>query len=122
MKPQRGSTVDTVRDFWQAHINNEYYTAAERASDSYFKEIEERRYTAHYHLPELFESMTGADHKLLEIGCGIGVDSIQLAKRGFQVTAIDLTENALAVAKQFAGHRGVTIDFQIGKRREARLP
>lgn len=26
MKPRPGSTVETVRDFWQAHINNEYYT------------------------------------------------------------------------------------------------
>ena len=44
MKPQPGSTVETVRDFWQAHVNNEYYTDAERASDAYFDEIEERRY------------------------------------------------------------------------------
>ena len=44
MKPQPGSTVDTVHDFWQSHINNEYYTGAERASDSYFNDIEERRY------------------------------------------------------------------------------
>ena len=31
MKPQLGSTVDTVRDFWQAPINNEYYTDAQQA-------------------------------------------------------------------------------------------
>ena len=43
MKPQPGSTVHTVHDFWQSHINNEYYTGAERASDSYFNDIEERR-------------------------------------------------------------------------------
>ncbi len=114
MKPLHGSTVDTVHDFWQAHVNNEYYTAAARASDSYFGEIEERRYSTHYHLPELFASMAGADRRLLEVGCGIGVDSIQLANRGFQVTAVDLTENALAVAKQFAARRGVTIDFRLG--------
>jgi len=95
MKPQPGSTVDTVRDFWQAHINNEYYTDAERASDSYFDEIEQRRYRTHYHLPELFASLDGAGRSLLEVGCGIGVDSIQLAQRGFTVTAVDLTENAL---------------------------
>lgn len=114
MKPLPGSTVDTVRDFWQAHINNEYYTDAERASDSYFDEIEHRRYDTHYHLPELFASMDGAGRSLLEIGCGIGVDSIQLAKRGFAVTAVDLTENALVVARQFAAHRGVSIDFRLG--------
>ena len=114
MKPQPGSTVDTVRDFWQAHINNEYYTDAERASDSYFDQIEQRRYRTHYHLPALFASLDGAGRSLLEVGCGIGVDSIQLAKRGFAVTAVDLTENALAVARQFAAHRGVSIDFRLG--------
>ena len=114
MKPQPGSTVDTVRDFWQAHINNEYYTDAERASDSYFDEIEQRRYATHYHLPELFASLDGAGRRLLEVGCGIGVDSIQLAQRGFAVTAVDLTENALAVARQFAARRGVSIDFRLG--------
>ena len=114
MKPQPGSTVDTVQDFWQSHINNEYYTGAERASDSYFNDIEERRYRTHYHLPELFESMDGTDQRLLEVGCGIGVDSIQLAKRGFQVTAVDLTENALAVARQFAARREATVDFRLG--------
>ena len=114
MKPLPGSTVDTVRDFWQSHVNNEYYTDAARASEEYFDEIEDRRYRTHYHLPELFASMDGHGQKLLEVGCGIGVDSIQLAKRGYQVTAVDLTENALAVARQFAEQRGVSIDFRLG--------
>lgn len=114
MKPQPGSTVDAVRDFWQAHVNNEYYTDAERASDSYFDEIEQRRYQTHYHLPELFASLDGQGQRLLEVGCGIGVDSIQLARRGFEVTAVDLTENALEVARQFARRRGVSIDFRQG--------
>jgi SAM-dependent methyltransferase len=114
MKPQPGSTVDAVRDFWQAHINNEYYTDATRASEEYFDEIERRRYATHYHLPALFASLDGQGKRLLEVGCGIGVDSIQLAGRGFDVTAVDLTENALAVAAQFAAHRGATVDFQLG--------
>ena len=122
MKSRPGSTIDTVRDFWQSHVNNEYYTDAERASDSYFDEIEQRRYRTHYHLREFFASITGEDRRLLEIGCGIGVDSIQLAKRGFQVTAIDLTENALALARQFAARRGVAIDFRLGNAERLDFP
>ena len=99
MKPLPGSTVDTVRDFWQAHVNNEYYTDAERASDSYFDEIEQRRYDTHYHLPELFASLHGEGQTLLEVGSGIGVDSIQLAKRGYKVTAVDLTDFRLGNAE-----------------------
>jgi SAM-dependent methyltransferase len=113
MKPEPDVTVENVKDFWESHVNNEYYTDAQRASDEYFREIEERRYRAHYNLRDLFASLQGSSGSLLEIGCGIGVDSIQLAKAGFDVTAVDLTENALQVAKEFAAHRGVTIDFQL---------
>lgn len=114
MKPERDVTVDTVHDFWQSHINNEYYTGADRGSDAYFREIEDRRYRYHYHLRELFSSLEGSSGRLLEVGCGIGVDSIQLAKCGFQVTAVDLTESALQVAKEFAAVRHVDIDFRLG--------
>ena len=108
------ATVETVKDFWQAHVNNEYYTKERRASEAYFHQIEERRYRFHYHLAELFARLRGRSGKLLEVGCGIGVDSIQMARCGFDVTAVDLTENALAVAREFAAHRGVDIDFRLG--------
>ncbi|MGZ4754758.1 MAG: class I SAM-dependent methyltransferase [Acidimicrobiia bacterium] len=114
MAPEPQPTVETVKDFWEGHVNNEYYTDAARASDEYFREIEERRYATHYHLAELFASLAGSHGKLLEVGCGIGVDSIQLAKCGFDVTAVDLTENALEVAREFAKRSGVTIDFRLG--------
>jgi SAM-dependent methyltransferase len=114
MKPAPATSVETVRKFWQSHVNNEYYTGAARATDAYFAEIEARRYRYHYHLPELFASLDGRNQTLLEIGCGIGVDSIQLAQRGYRVTAVDLTENALEIARQFAARRGVEIDFRLG--------
>jgi ubiquinone/menaquinone biosynthesis C-methylase UbiE len=114
MRPQPDATIDTVHDFWNSHVNNEYYTAEQRASAAYFDEIETQRYAWHYHLRELFDSLQGSHGRLLEIGCGIGVDSIQLAKCGFDVTAVDLTENALAIAKDYAALRNVSIDFRLG--------
>jgi ubiquinone/menaquinone biosynthesis C-methylase UbiE len=106
--------VKSVKDFWETHVNNEYYTGEERASAGYFSEIEKRRYRWHYHLRDLFDSLRGSRGLLLEVGSGIGVDSIQLARCGFDVTAVDLTENAIAVARQFAEQREVTIDFRLG--------
>jgi SAM-dependent methyltransferase len=122
MKREPDTTVDTVKAFWQSHINNEYYTEASRASDQYFSDIEERRYRAHYNVVDLFAKLADSDGKLLEVGCGIGVDSIQLAKCGFEVTAVDLTENALQVAKEFASRRGVSINFQLGNAERLDFP
>jgi hypothetical protein len=63
MKPEPGTTVQTVKDFWESHVNNEYYTDATRASDEYFREIEERRYATHYNLVDLFAKLAGSSGK-----------------------------------------------------------
>lgn len=106
-------TVQGVRNFWEVHVNNEYYTSAERSSQTYFDEIEQRRYRWHYHLKDFFQQMEGSSGRLLEIGCGIGLDSTQLARCGFDVTAVDLTESAISIARQYAQSRNVQIDFRV---------
>jgi ubiquinone/menaquinone biosynthesis C-methylase UbiE len=50
--------------------------------------------------------------KVLDAGCGPGFFSILLALAGYQVTAIDYTENMLTQAQKNAKTYGVTIDFQ----------
>lgn len=114
MRAASGETVESVREFWETHVNNEYYTDEEQASEAYFAEIERKRYRWHYHLVDLFKSLEGSHGRLLEVGSGIGVDSIQLARCGFDVTAVDLTSNAIRVARQFAEHRGVAVNFRLG--------
>jgi SAM-dependent methyltransferase len=115
-------SLEDVRSFWSSHVNNEYYTKESRATDAYFDEIEERRYRWHYHLSELFGSLQGGSGRLLEVGCGIGVDSIQLANCGFDVTAIDLTEEAIETARAFAARRGVSVDFRVGNAEALEFP
>ncbi|MBN2365240.1 MAG: class I SAM-dependent methyltransferase [Calditrichaeota bacterium] len=51
--------------------------------------------------------------KILDIGCGTGRHSIELAKRGYQVTGIDLSESQLKSARQKAAEQSLKIDFQI---------
>jgi ubiquinone/menaquinone biosynthesis C-methylase UbiE len=116
------ATVKSVKDFWETHVNNEYYTDEERASEAYLREIEDRRYRWHYHLRDLFAHLRGGHGRLLEVGCGIGVDSVQLARCGFDVTAVDLTEAAIEVARQSARMRGVSIDFRVGNAESLDFP
>ena len=40
---------------------------------------------------------------ILDIGCGTGRHCIELAKRGYQMTGLDLSEKMLEVAKTNAG-------------------
>jgi 2-polyprenyl-3-methyl-5-hydroxy-6-metoxy-1,4-benzoquinol methylase len=50
--------------------------------------------------------------KILDIGCGTGRHSIELTKRGYKVTGVDLSESQLARAKEKAKEAGVPINFQ----------
>ena len=55
--------------------------------------------------------------QILDIGCGTGRHAIELAKRGYRVTGIDLSEDQLKKAREKAGNEGVEVAFL---RRDAR--
>jgi len=50
--------------------------------------------------------------RILDIGCGTGRHSIELAKRGYTVVGIDLSESLLKRAKEKASERKLQIVFQ----------
>ncbi len=52
-----------------------------------------------------------ANH-ILDLGCGQGHDSIRLARAGFQVTGVDISENAIVVARERAEVENLKIDFR----------
>lgn len=49
--------------------------------------------------------------KILDIGCGTGRHAIELTKRGYQVTGIDLSEGQLKRAREKAEKEGLSIPF-----------
>ncbi len=50
--------------------------------------------------------------RILDIGCGTGRHSIELSKRGYVVTGIDLSDSQLKQAKLKASRQNLEIDFQ----------
>ncbi len=49
---------------------------------------------------------------ILDIGCGTGRHSIELAKRGYSIMGIDLSESSLKRAKEKALEQNLSIEFQ----------
>jgi SAM-dependent methyltransferase len=50
--------------------------------------------------------------RILDVGCGTGRHSIELAKRGYRMTGIDYSKAQLAKAVSKANEQHLTIDFQ----------
>ena len=52
--------------------------------------------------------------RVLDLGCGTGFSAVKLAKRGWQVTGIDLVAKALWTARKRARQAGVQVRFVQG--------
>jgi SAM-dependent methyltransferase len=52
--------------------------------------------------------------RALDVGCGEGGDAIWLARRGWTVTAIDVSDVAVSRAREAAERAGVTVDWVTG--------
>jgi SAM-dependent methyltransferase len=56
----------------------------------------------------------GAGRRALDVGCGKGRDAIHLAKKGWEVTAVDLEERAIAKARESAAEADAHVHWIVG--------
>lgn len=63
---------------------------------------------------DFIEREAGRDQsiRIIDIGCGTGRHAIELTKRGYRVTGVDLSVNQIKRAREKAQESGLTIDFQ----------
>ena len=98
----RDIPLTKVREYWNSRPCNIRHSPQPVGSREYFDEVEARKYFVEPHIPGFAEFEKWRGKKVLEIGCGIGTDTINFAACGAQVTAVDLTEKSLEVARQRA--------------------
>ncbi len=100
--------IDAVRDFWDSRPCNIRHSDKKIGEKQYFEEVEQRKYFVEPHIPRFAEFERWKGKRVLEIGCGIGTDTMSFARAGADVTAVDLSDRSLEIARERARVFGVT--------------
>ncbi|MGD2070537.1 MAG: class I SAM-dependent methyltransferase [Gemmatimonadota bacterium] len=109
----RSDLTSAVREYWDAHTLGKQYVkdpGIPPGTPEYFAHV--RAWMNPYKFPEIMPRIERAAARLrgrhlLEVGCGMGFDSVELMKRGVRVTATDLTPNAVELARRHFEIAGV---------------
>ena len=94
--------IQSVRDYWNRRPCNILHSTAEIGTKEYFDQVEARKYLVEPHIPAFADFANWKGKKVLEIGCGIGTDTINFARAGAEVTAVDLSSKSLKLAAKRA--------------------
>lgn len=113
MTREREPDVNAIRSYWDTHTLGMQYVkdrSLEPGSAEFFAHI--RPWMNPFKFPWIMarierEAALLRGKHLLEIGCGMGYDSLEFLKRGVRVTATDLTPNAVRLAARHFALEGV---------------
>jgi len=97
-----------VKKYWDERPCNVRHSSSEFGSRQYFDEVEAKRYLVEPHNPVFACFDKWKDKDVLEIGCGIGTDTINFARAGARVVAIDVSRKSIEVAKKRAEVYGLS--------------
>src|SRR5712692_7746120 len=90
--------ISRVKEYWDRRPCNIRHSPEPVGTRQYFDEP---------HIPGFAQFDRWRGKKVLEIGCGIGTDTINFVRSGAQVSAVDLSEKSMELARARASVFGL---------------
>jgi SAM-dependent methyltransferase len=118
MKPLNAASdsqalLEAIRAYWNEHIHDLQIARHPVGTKAFFDELATYRFEKLDYLPRTVDFTAYKGQRLLEVGCGVGIDLIRFAQHGALVTGVDLADISIELArKNFALH-GLRGDLQV---------
>ena len=109
----QNNLIADITAYWDHHIHDLAIVTNPVGTPGFFRELDEYRYDKLNYLPRLVDFASYRGKKLLEIGCGAGIDLVRFARAGAIVTGVDLSTTSIGLARQNFAQNGLDADLQI---------
>ena len=118
----RVPTIDDVIAYWNQHIHDLEITRHPVGSRGFFDDLDQYHFEKLHHLLRLvaFDGYRG--RRVLEVGCGAGIDLARFAKGGAEVTGVDVAPAAIELARANFAQQALRGELQVANGEQLPFP
>lgn len=102
-----------IQNYWDAQPCNVRHSSSQEGTDRWSDEVIEKRYISEPHIEKFAAFQTWCGCRVLEIGCGIGTDTLRFARAGALIDAVDFSGHSISLAEQRSRHRYLNARFYL---------
>jgi SAM-dependent methyltransferase len=94
------STNAPVREYWNVHIHDLDISPHQPGSPEFFRDLDEYHFEKLHHLLRIVDFAAYSGRRVLDVGCGAGVDLARFVKGGAHGVGLDLSGAAVRLARE----------------------
>jgi ubiquinone/menaquinone biosynthesis C-methylase UbiE len=111
--PDQTNLLQEIAAYWNDHIHDLEITTQPVGKKAFFDELDAYRFDKLRYLPQVVDFDGYQGQRLLEIGCGAGIDLVRFARGGAKVTGIDLAPVSIDLAQVNVSQRGLAATLHV---------
>ena len=91
--------TDEITEYWNENLHDMAIVRHCIGTKEFFEDLHEYHFDKQRHLARILDYSSYKGQKVLDLGCGVGVDLSLFARAGALATGVDLSERAIKLAR-----------------------
>jgi SAM-dependent methyltransferase len=89
-----------IRTYWNEHLHDHAVSGHPPGTPGFFDDLDDYRYDKLHHLPRLIDFDAQRGTRVLDVGCGAGIDLVRFVRAGAHGVGIDVAPTAIGLARR----------------------